>query len=243
MKNVIIALFCSLSGFALMGNNSFEGTMVLTNTSEESSMNNVVLNIKNNLVAIEPSGDLPQMMLDLNTSNMYALVKQGSQKMVVKANMNILNEVGLFSLLDLNNILMEGVDEDLDMQKTSETKKINGYNSTKYAVDNEEMKGEVWLTGEVPFDFSLLFKMLGLETPWENGQQLVPLKGTVKDKESGKTSTFSMAVEEKPIADQLFNFIQDYPSMDITNMIKQMVADEDPQKIKDVLGKMIKGSQ
>lgn len=241
MKTIITCLLMVAtiySGFT--AKNTFEGTMVLSLDSESgSSLDKINLMIKNNKVAIDVGeAKAPRMVLDLGTGDIYSEIKQGNQYMVIKMNLGALNEIGGLPLLigpAYSQLLGRDAENEMTVDQTSETKAIGGYKCTKYNIKSESHQGSVWATTELPFDFSALFNMIGESEGSGNFYKSIPLQGSLKDLKNGEVTNFSITALEKAIDDKIFTFPENYPEMDMTSLLKQLVENGDPEQIKQVL--------
>ena len=244
MKTIIASFLITITFFGFTANNTFEGTMTLSRDSESgSSLDKINLTIKNDKVAIEvPDGKTPKMVVDVTTGDMFTTMKQGSQPMVIKMNLGTLNKIGGLPVLlgpTYSKLLGRDSEGKTTVEQTSEVKTIDGYKCSQYVIKSEDHTGTVWATKELPFDFSRLFEMIGESENAGEFYSSIPLEGTLKELETGKTTNFSLKAKEQVVDDSAFAFPAEYTEMDMTPLLKQLMENGDPAQIKQVLGNIL----
>jgi len=104
----------------------------------------------------------------------------------------------------LGAIYSNSADDDMDFtfKKTSETKKISGYNCQKYVMTSESIDGEFWFTNEVDLkiaDFSKTFLSMGKtsnqKVPEINANQM-GFMIEMKSKDKSTNAVTQMTIKE-----------------------------------------------
>lgn len=105
-------------------------------------------------------------------------------------------------------------DEDFTFKKTSETKKINGYNCQKYVMTSDSIEGEFWFSKDVDIkiaDFSKAFLSMG-----KNSNQNIP---EINPSENG----FMIEMKTK---DKSTNSITQMTVKDISKVNKKVISSQ-----------------
>jgi hypothetical protein len=66
-----------------------------------------------------------------------------------------------------------------------------------------------------------------------------PMEGTVKDNETGETSSFKVVAEKKLLEDKLFTFPANLPELDMTPIVQEMIQTNDPAEIKEMFNQFM----
>lgn len=221
--------------------NTFEGTLHLTakNSSNKGAPEKIKLIVKGNNVIIdatESNKTAPLLILNSKTGDVHILSDKDDQKIAVRLNTRSLEPIGGISAI----INTYGLDVDGKAKgtvtATEETKKIAGYDCTKYLVKDNEYESEFWITNALGIS---LPKLLGNVSPQNNLPAGMILEG--KGKKTAGDGSFAFKVEptKEEIDSKLFVIPTEYKVMDITMLITQMINSSSPEEVKKMLDKMI----
>lgn len=119
----------------------------------------------------------------------------------------------------------ELIDEDMELQKTGETKEVLGRDCELWVYEDEDKKVETWVT-------SGFRNFMGFTSPLEGGNadawtglfgnpDLFPMEMTQWDKDGNEMSKFRITrMEEKSLSNDLFTPPSDYGKMNIMDGYK-----------------------
>ncbi len=220
--------------------NTFEGTLMLTaKNSAKGVPQKIKLTVKGNNVMIdatEGNKGAPILLLNSKTGDVHILSEKDGQKMAIRLNTRSLEPLGGISAI----INPYGLDVDGKAKgtvtATQETKKIAGYDCTKYLVKDEEYESEFWITNQLGMS---LPQLLGTVSPQNNLPAGMILEGKGKKVVGDGGFAFKVEPTKETIDAKLFSIPSEFKVMDITMLITQMIQSSSPEEVKKMLDKMI----
>jgi hypothetical protein len=204
-------LFVFLYTSALMAQAGFEGKVAMKITSEGESIDMDYL-VKGNDVRIEVDAEEKVAMI-MQSQNKKMLMIMPSQKMYM--------EMDLDKALDYQSESNEK--ESGNIEKTGETKNINGYTCEKWIYRDEGEVTEAWMAKDLGSFFMFQNPMTGGSQPsWQDriqGEGFFPMLVINKDasgKEQGRMEVKS--VEKKSLDSSLFSAPAGYQKLNMPMM-------------------------
>lgn len=243
--SVITLVLFSLMTFA---GNTFEGSLILNYSQgkEGSSSSKIKLTLKGDKVFIDPTVDpgmktAPKMILNTATGDLYALTKNGEQKVAIKMNLKSLASIGGASAL-LPSKTLDVSNPTLKVKSTGKTKTISGYECTQYDIEDDENKGTAWITNDLGVTLASLF---GNSTTGASAVPALvngmPLEAKGTNTKTGENYNLNVEVAKEAVDDAVFKLPGDYMVMDISQMIDAMLKQQGPDAVKDMIqNKMLK---
>ncbi|MES2694930.1 MAG: DUF4412 domain-containing protein [Verrucomicrobiota bacterium] len=217
-------LLCSLLLPAALFAAPFEGKVSLK-MSSDGKAHDIRYNIKGDKLRIDmpaASGgkSMGGMIVDLGKKETTMLMDE--QKMYMT-----------MAMPDNTAPKASGKNEDVKLEKTSQTEKILGYLATKYLATSKDSTTEMWLAEGIGMFTSLSGsnpmggRKAAAPQGWESslaGKELFPLRVVTKNK--GGKETFRMeatAVDKQSLPDTLFAPPADYQKLDMSGMMKGLL--------------------
>lgn len=243
MRRFFLTLTLALSALLAFagGTSTFEGVIMLNYKSSDNSGNGKLqLSVKGNNIFIDPTVDpnmanSPTMYMNASSRDMTILAVQGEQKVALQFNLDVLDEIGGASKF-VPSYGFDMQSPDLKIEKTSETKEISGYKCTKYTYKDADTEGEFWLTTDMGFSLATLF---GRSVTNEVLQSGMVMEASGKEKDSGKTFSYTLDVVEKEVPSSLFKVPSGYQPMNMTALIQQMIQAQGPEAVKKMFDQMV----
>ena len=248
MRTLILSLFltaCTLMSYA-DGDTKFEGNLTInyTVTGKSSKTSKLLMTVKENKIALDPSIDpnmktAPKVILNTTTGEINILADKDGQKVAIKFNADVLQSLGGVSNL-VPTYGMDANDNSAKVTATQEFKTISGYKCQKYVLESATNKSEMWVATGIGFDLSKLLAGTNEQMNGLLGSGMV-LEAAGKDLKSGETYTMKVDVEKKDISAVDVRPSGDYMVMDITQMIETMLKQNNPDAVKSMLKQAIPG--
>lgn len=144
----------------------------------------------------------------------------------------IMDQMKMYMSIDMNKAAEKaGKEEDVKIEKTSDTEKILGYTATKYLVSAKEGVTELWLTEALGGYIAPASNPMGGKSSapaaWARvfaGKELFPLRIVTKGKNGKETYRMeATAIEKQKLPDTLFAIPEGYSEFSMGNMMKGMI--------------------
>lgn len=224
IKKIIptLLIFTLLGGFStvsLSQNSDFEGR-VKVNGEHEGTESVVDYFLKGEKLRMEV--EQPQeVVLISKGEDMIVLMPQ--KKMYLEFPKDQVEQMQRMMGSGQNSDSEDLIDEDMDIEKTGETKDILGRECEQWVYEDNEKKVETWVA-------SGFGNFMGFKNPMEGGNadaweglfgdtDLFPMEITQWDKDGNETSKFKVTeMEEESLSDDLFTAPSDYEKMNMMGM-------------------------
>ena len=233
MKKQLNLLFLVLILTTGLYAQSFEGLIKIKSDSPYGI--NADFTVKGSLVMIENGSKHGQvkMIFDKSTGDMTTISDENGKTMAVRMN----NDQNPY--LNNQNAKSTTGYEDFSIEKTTDTKVINGYNCTRYIGKNRATEAQAWITDELDITWADLvqFKKGAGRNPYQMGfgQDGMIMEMQVKETKINKEWTMTTEVTEQPVADSQFEVPNGVELMDLSDMRQLMMeAQKDPEKLKQL---------
>ncbi|MFZ0391510.1 MAG: DUF4412 domain-containing protein [Calditrichia bacterium] len=215
---------------------------------EESQM---TITVKGNKMRIDTQEDNQTVSAIYDSENQQVITLQHDQKMAMVTNLNDMKNMAQSFTGQMGG--SEGTDQEDDdaeeesqfsMQKTGDTRTINGYKATLYkGTDDDGDYSYLWITDDdagLLGVFTGLMQMMDQEEESAEDKELAFFKGisgfpvlTKSLSESDLNIMELVKVEEKNVSGDLFKVPADYQQMDMQQMMQQQM-----QKFQQEMKKM-----
>jgi hypothetical protein len=231
-KQINFLLLFTLISCVLTGQ-TFEGTIKMTSDSPYGI--NADFTIKDNNILLEnPSKDgTVQMIFDTTTGDIITISSENGKKMAIKTN----TENNPY--LKAQTAKSTNASQKFTIEKTDETKVIDGYNCTKFTGKDGTSEGYAWVTTELGIDWEDLTPMKSGagRNPYRTGfgKEGMFLEMYMKEPKIKQEWTMKAKVKKVAINDEKFQVPAGVQVMDMTDMRQLMMeAQRDPEKMKEL---------
>lgn len=212
---------------------SFEGMIKMTSDSPYGI--NADFTVKGDKILLENNSKAGkvQLIFDKTSGDITTITNENGRTMAVKTNLE-------------NTPYLKGKSakitdsySDYTIEKTTETKTIDGYQCTKYIGKGKDAESIMWITEEIDFNWSDLSLMKGSagRNPYkiDAGTSGMMMEMHTKDKKLKKEWTMTADVTEMTVSDAKFAVPAGVQVMDMTDMRQLMMeAQKNPEKMKEL---------
>jgi len=212
---------------------SFEGMIKMTSDSPYGI--NADFTIKGDKILLEndsKAGKI-QLIFDKTSGDITTITNENGRTMAIKTNLE-------------NNPYLKGKGgkitdsySDYTIEKTTETKTIDGYKCTKYIGKNKDSESIMWLTNELDFNWADLSPMKNSagRNPYkiDAGTDGMMMEMHTKEKNGKIEWTMTADVTEMAVSEAKFQVPVGVQVMDMTDMRQLMMeAQKNPEKMKEL---------
>lgn len=233
MKKQINILFLLTILSITLSAQSFEGMIKMTSDSPYGI--NADFTIKGDKILLENDSKAGkvQLIFEKTTGDITTITNENGRTMAIKTNME-------------NNPYVKGnagkiTDSysDYKVEKTTETKTIDGYNCTKFIGKGKTSESIMWITNEINFNWADLSPMKNSagRNPYkiDAGTDGMIMEMQTKEKNGKIEWTMTADVTEMVVNDAKFAVPTGVQVMDMTDMRQLMMeAQKNPEKMKEL---------
>lgn len=204
---LLIVIAFSVQAFS---QNDFEGKVVLK-ISEDETAADVDYFVKDEKTRMEMKSNHGSMVLLYDQKSNKTLMMMPEQKMYME-----------FNAMDFMQHDESSDNSDTDINRTGEYKDINGYNSEKWIIKEDDETIEAWMTDELGGFFMMNNPMGQNQNTWQKelAGKFFPMRVDIIEGSEKKKVLEVLSVNKMSLNNDLFDVPQGFKKLDMPNMMK-----------------------
>lgn len=231
-KQINFLLLFSILTFALNAQ-TFEGLIKMKSDSPYGINADFTVKGTNVLLENPSKNGTVQLIFDKTTGDMITISSENGKKMAIKTNLE--NN----PYLQRQTAKTTNTFQNFKIEKTEETKVIDGYNCIKYEGKSKDSEGYAWITTDLGINWADLTPMKtgAGRNPYKIGfgKEGMVLEMHMKESKIKKEWTMTAEVTKQTVSDTQFQVPAGIQIVDMTDMRQLMMeAQKDPQKMKEL---------